>query len=453
MRQPTRHRTIHLTAATALAATLVPAGVAAQASGAPAAGPASAAPAGAPTRSPDRISLLPGADATTQMQVTWRTAESVRTSTVQVVAPGASTPRSVSASSTVQVTGAGYRHRYHTAIVTGLAAATTYRYRVGSGAAWSPWATMRTSAGRLVPHSFIAMGDVQHGIDTTWKKVVNRALTDKPGARALVQAGDLVNDPTSETQWSQVFATVGPLARRMPLLPVVGNHEYAKATTLSPQWRAQFPFPPAALGRQVPAALAGTVWSTDIDGVRHIGLNGYYRIPKTAAGRADWLERQARWLRRTVTTDPQRWTIVVFHYPVWSSSPGRANPELRRAWQPILESAGVDLVIEGHDHAYVRGQKARAGTPGSPGTRSTRGGGPVYVTSSASTKQYPLHTRDWTANGAVVARAFAGTPVYLAVDVTAERLVYRAKDANGRILDRFTMTKRAGTNTRVVTDR
>lgn len=77
------------------------------------------------------------------------------------------------------------------------------------------------------------------------------------------------------------------------------------------------------------------------------------------------------------------------------------------------------------------------------------------MTSSSSTKQYPLLTRDWTANGAVVSRAFTGTPVYLAVDVTAERLVYRAKDANGRILDRFTMTKGNGTatNTRVVADR
>lgn len=309
-----RHRTMHLCAAGALAATLpmtltatgVAAGVPAASAASAAAAAVVAAPAAAPTRAPDRITLMPGPDETTQLRVTWRTAETVRSSSVQVVAPGASAPRAVSASSTVQTAGAGYRQRYHTATVTGLAPATTYRYRVGSGTAWSPRATARTSAGRLVPHSFIAMGDVQHGIDTTWKKVVNRALTDKPEARALVQAGDLVNDSASETQWSQVFATVGPLARRMPLLPVVGNHEYAKATTLSPQWRAQFPYPAASLGNRVPAALAGTVWSTDIDGVRYIGLNGYYRIPKTAAGRADWLKRQGDWLRRTVTTDPQR---------------------------------------------------------------------------------------------------------------------------------------------------
>ena len=400
----------------------------------------------APRPAPDRISLMPGSDAATQLCITWRTAEATRSGSVQIQRSSGGAVSTVAATSSLQSTTAGYRQRFHTATVTGLTAGTSYRYRVGSGRAWTSWATVRTSAGRLVPHSLLAMGDVQRGISTTWKSVVNRALTDKPSARALLLAGDLVNTSTSEAEWSQVFATVGPLARRMAMLPVVGNHEYAKATSLTPQWRAQFPYPGADLGRRVPTALAGTVWSTDIDGVRHIGLNGYYRIPKTAAGQTDWLKRQGEWLRRTVTTNPQRWTVVTFHYPVWSSTPGRGNPELRKAWLPILESSGVDLVLQGHDHAYVRGQRTRTGTPGGP-----VGSGPVYVTSSSSSRQYPLSTRDWTTHGAVVARAFAGTPVYLAIDVTHDRLVYRAKDSSGRILDRFTMTK-TGT-TRTVTNR
>lgn len=422
--------------------------VAAAASGAAAsAGFAPAAVvASAPRSAPDRISLLPGPDPATQVRITWRTSEATRSGAVQILAPGETWARTVASASTVQRTTAGYRQRFHTATVEGLRPGTAYRYRVGSGSSWSTWASTRTSAGTLVPHSFLAMGDVQTGIGTTWRTVVNRALADKPDARALVQAGDLVNTHGNETQWSQVFATVGTLSRRMAFMPVVGNHEYAKATTLAPQWKAQFPYAAANLGRGTPPALAGTVWSTDIDGVRYVGLNGYYRIPRTAAGRADWLARQGAWLRRTVTTNPARWTVVVLHYPVWSSSPDRGNRELRNAWMPILESAGVDLVIEGHDHAYVRGQRTRTGKAGAPA-----GGGPVYVTSSSSNRQYPLATRDWTANGAVVQRAFAGIPVYLAVDVTHDRLVYRAKDANGRIHDRFTMTKTG--NTRTITAR
>ena len=66
----------------------------------------------------------------------------------------------------------------------------------------------------------------------------------------------------------------------------------------------------------------------------------------------------------------QRWTVVTFHHPVWSGAEGRNNPALREIWGPILEEHGVDLVLQGHDHTYGRGN-VPTGT-----TTATTGGAP-----------------------------------------------------------------------------
>lgn len=405
---------------------------------APAVAGAGAPPRSAPTVAPDRVALVPAPDPATAQAMTWRTTDAVTAGTVQAQPAAGGAPRSAPATSTSRGTTTGYRHRFHRATLTGLAPGTRYRYRVGSAAGWSAWETFTTSSSGPTATSFIAMGDVQKDHRGTWAAVAARALADRPAASAWVQAGDLVDDHGHDPQWDDLFDAAGALPRRMSVLTVVGNHEYAKAdpATLAPQWRAQFPYATTLAGRSpVERALAGTVWTTRIDGVRFVGLNGYYRLPASAADERAWLDVQARWLARVLAADRSPWRVVVFHYPVYSSSPGRGNPELRRAWQPVFERHGVDLVLQGHDHAYVRGQRDV------PGEDT----GPVYVTSSASSRQYRLSTRDWVASGAAVAKAVQGVPVYQVVDVDGARLSYAAKDAAGRVVDAFTMTKSGGT--------
>ena len=48
------------------------------------------------------------------------------------------------------------------------------------------------------------------------------------------------------------------------------------------------------------------------------------------------------------------WTIVYFHHPLFRSHPTRGITEQRWVWQPIFDELGVDLVINGHDHYYMR---------------------------------------------------------------------------------------------------
>jgi acid phosphatase type 7 len=92
---------------------------------------------------------------------------------------------------------------------------------------------------------------------------------------------------------------------------------------------------------------------------------------------------QARWLESVLTQNPNRWTVAVFHHPVFSVARGRDNPAIQDHWQPLLEEHGVDLVLQGHDHTYGRGGNVTEGTMAWDGRVGT-----MYVVSVAGPKMY-----------------------------------------------------------------
>ena len=48
------------------------------------------------------------------------------------------------------------------------------------------------------------------------------------------------------------------------------------------------------------------------------------------------------------------WIIVFMHHPMYTSSPNSFSMDLRNALQPMFDRYGVNLVINGHAHAYER---------------------------------------------------------------------------------------------------
>lgn len=60
------------------------------------------------------------------------------------------------------------------------------------------------------------------------------------------------------------------------------------------------------------------------------------------------------WLRRALRSRPaDRWTVVVFHHPVYSASPERpSEPGYRPTLPRLFRKRGVDLVLNGHAHVY-----------------------------------------------------------------------------------------------------
>jgi acid phosphatase type 7 len=400
-----------------------------------------------PTPYPDRIVLTPAEDPSRSQAVSWRTDASVARAVAQIAPAGASpglhlSARTVEGSTTPLQAENGLAH-HHGVTFTGLRPGTLYAYRVGGGDTWSEWFQFRTASTAFEPFSFLYFGDAQNAVKSHFSRTIRQAALGLPDARLMVFAGDLVNlrEGSHDDEWGEWFEAGGWLHGMVPALPAPGNHEYVDGVdeagrewrTLSPHWRAQFRLP--ANG---PAGMEGTVYAVDYQGVRFIALNSVEAVYEEAEDR---VEEQAAWLEVQLRDNPNRWTVVTFHHPVLSVARGRDNPALQEHWQPILERYGVDLVLQGHDHAYGRGANLGDGVMAWAGTAGT-----MYVVSVAGPKMY--FASDEARQ--VLDRIGEDTQLYQTIRVEWDRLVYESRTTEGALYDAFELHKVEGGPNRLV---
>ena len=310
---------------------------------------------------------------------------------------------------------------YHEARFTALRPDTLYAYRVGDGRTWSEWFQFRTASLEPQPFSFIYFGDAQDDGRSLLPRAVRSAFMDAPRARFVVHAGDLVNVGDSDDQWADWFGAAGWMNAVVPQVPAVGDREYdrtnrADPRELAPLWRHQF-----ALPEDGPEGLGETVYAFDYQGVRVIVLN---------SGDQSRVAEQAAWLEGRLRDNKNRWTVVVFHHPVFSLVADRDNQALRAAWQPVLEKYDVDLVLQGHEHAYGRGEHVSE----SPIRRDDTG--TVYVVSVSGPRMNDLRKdRTWAT------RAGTNLQLYQVISVTPQALRFEARTVTGHLFDAFEIHK------------
>jgi len=383
-----------------------------------------------PTALPDRIVLTWQGDPARSQSVTWRTDTSVTGAVAQIAlaeaGPGfVKSARTVEAATTPLTTDLGTAH-FHTARFENLEPGTKYAYRVGDGVNWSEWFHFRTASDRPDPFAFLYFGDAQNDLKAHWSRVIREAYSDAPKARFIIHAGDLINSADRDAEWGEWFNAGGWVNAMMPSIPSPGNHEYAKESDgsrrLSRHWRPQF-----ALPENGPKGLEETAYSIDYQGVRIISLNSNERQAE-----------QAAWLESLLRENPNRWTVLTFHHPIFSSARGRDNPELRALWKPLFDKYRVDLVLQGHDHTY-----ARSNLKTGMNVRDAESG-TVYVVSVSGPKMYNLERQPW------MQRAAEDTQLYQIISINGEKLTYEARTATGDLYDGFELHKRHGGVNRLV---
>mgnify|MGYP000897749595 CR=1 FL=1 len=223
--------------------------------------------------------------------------------------------------------------------------------------------------------------------------------------------------------------TAADLAGQQPdKRPLRDRIAHPGTRAVSRHWRPQFAFPI----QSPPAGLEETCYYVDYQGTRIISLDSNRSQPE-----------QVTWLRRALTDNPNRWTIVTQHHPIFSPANNRDNPELRAAWKPVFDEFKVDLVLTGHDHTYARS----GDVAGRGGSKNMPAGynqaydpaiGTVYVVSVSGPKMYNV-----TTDGFAV-RTAEDTQLYQIIKVGLDELHYEARTATGRLYDAFTLRKRAG---------
>lgn len=384
-----------------------------------------------PTPLPDRVILTWSGDPAHSVDVTWRTAGATRTPYVQYAEADAlrGNLRDGVISSSSKQTGETQTfhsdlgdYAIHSARLDSLEPSTLYAYRVGDGAYWSEWFQFRTASRHPEPFTFVYFGDAQNNIRSLWSRVVRESNQYAPRAAFMLHAGDLVNRGNRDAEWGEWFGAASWLNGMIPSIATPGNHEYSGDEGLSRHWRPQFSFP--ANG---PQGLEDTVYWIDYQGARIISLNSNEQV-----------ERQTPWLERVLADERRpKWTIVTFHHPIFSAAKSRDNPELRAVWRPVFEKSGVDLVLQGHDHAYNRsglGGPTNANVPEGVRAKSSN---TVYVVSVSGPKMYDLQ-KQWD-----VSRVASGVQLFQVIHVAPEAIHYEARLATGELYDAFTLEKDA----------
>ena len=299
-----------------------------------------------------------------------------------------------------------------------------------------------TADTHAVPFDFLYFGDVQNDICAGAAPVVRAALSAEPDAELAVHAGDLIDHAENDSQWGEWYDAFGPEGTGgINHLATPGNHEYS-SNALSGHWKLQFPG--VGNGPEEGVDLNETVHHTDYQGVRFIGLNSNYRDADVDDVDA-WLRSQTEWLVQVLEDNPNEWTVVTFHHPLFSNSPGRDNEPLRRAWSEVLEEYDVDLVLQGHDHSYSRGNLVENRTE-DPDVHT----GPVYVVAVTGPKMYEADDVNWTSNGAEARVQVTDTQTFQSVSVDGSTLEYVSTTADGEVVDAFTIDK--GGDGKLVTD-
>ncbi len=375
---------------------------------------------------PDQMVVSFGDDPAHELSFTWRTDPSVKKSALRIVTQGDSKSERALQGDAHPIESDGLlndptilRHRV---VATGLEPDTTYAYAVGDGSpeGWSPTHAVRTAPTKLRDFGFLYLGDAQCGLER-WGELLHVARKHRPDAAFLLLAGDLVDRGNERTNWDHFFLRAAGVFEEIPFMPAVGNHEYLDKGPMI--YRGTFDLP-----RNGPAEIdPNLVYSFEYSDAFVAVLDSNLGIYDSGLARV-----QAEWLDRALTQTKATWKFVTFHHPVHASHASRENPELGAAWGPVFDKHHVDLVLQGHDHAYLRTRPMRDGRPVASTSEGT-----VYVVSVSGEKFYEQGPRDYTVKG------ITNLATYQTIDIQVKekRLTYRAFDRDGREVDALVIEK------------
>ncbi|MFM9279805.1 PA14 domain-containing protein [Paenibacillus jiagnxiensis] len=282
----------------------------------------------------------------------------------------------------------------HKVLVTGLTPGTAYKYRVGSDDNWSDAGSFTTEADNEKEYEFLYMTDSQ-GANTkdyeVWADTLGQGLNRYPDSKFLVMTGDMVDAGALEYQWLDYFGKPQDKLLNLPLMAAVGNHE----GPYNDNYYYHFYYPNESIDDPLPP---GSVYSYDYGDAHFMVLNtmdmGWDSRQRAA------FQQQIEWLKREVAQTDKKWKVVAFHkaiYSVGGHSDEAEIYELRDMLVPVFDELGIDVVLQGHDHTFMRSYQMYGDKPVADIEKDASGNpvnpdGTMYiVNNSAGTKYYDVN--------------------------------------------------------------
>jgi len=295
-------------------------------------------------------------------------------------------------------------HQVH---LCGLAAGTTYHYRVGTGSHMSADSTFTTAPADGRPVRVLVAGD-SRGNAATWGQVMQAGAADAPDV--AIFTGDANDLGSIQEDWEAWFAAGKGVLEHVPLMMVHGNHEIN-----SRHYFSQFPLP----GNQ-------QWYSFDFGTAHFTALND----TPPSSDPTSIVSEQAPFLDADLGKTQQKWKLVTHHRPEYTSSTGHPPADdLQQAWEAILDAHHVDMVLNGHAHAYERSKPLVAGQVVADGA------GPVYIVEGGGgADPYDVAPQAFTA---FAQKVFS----YVILDISSTKLTMTTKGIDGAVIDTYSITK------------
>ena len=320
-----------------------------------------------PLMVPGHVLLTFGDENEMSRNVSWQCDTVLRPSHLELVCLADSDTTSVEAQGEVFESRKG-RAAYYVARLRQLKPATHYRYRAVSGSDVSQWYDLQTYTPNRDRFSFIFVGDVQDSIGGIANRLLMEAWAHHPEVEFLVCGGDLTERPANQ-YWAETFRDLDSIGQSMPILNVTGNHDYFKGITRRLERRFPLVFS-YFLDSKVDDNMVYTLNYGDAQIFVLDSNRGFFHL---------WTQRQ--WLKQQLEQSAAKWKILVLHHPLYSIKKKNNNLIQRWMFDDLVSQYGVDLVLQGHEHAY-----ARMTAHDDVGNAKT----PVYTVSHCSPKNYRI---------------------------------------------------------------
>ncbi|MGK0190092.1 MAG: hypothetical protein ACI9R3_005912, partial [Verrucomicrobiales bacterium] len=338
------------------------------------------------------------------------------------------------------------------------------------------WFRTPPSSGSSRPLRFWFAGDTGDGTPAQFAGyrglyhfLENEPIDEKRAIDGYIHLGDMAYGTMGQGQGGtdanfsdNFFGVYGDLMRHTVTWTTMGNHEAYESdgvTAAGPYYDA-FVLPTQGEAGGAPSGTEA-YYSFDVGDVHFVCLesNDQDRAPDGF---------MAQWLKSDLEQTNAGWLVAFWHHPPYTkgsydSDDNEFNPdmeELRMHIMPILESAGVDLVICGHSHTYERSMLIDGaystptttvetvlddgdGDPGGDGPyrkneRLAPNNGTVAIVAGHGRGAEPRQHSKGIMN---IMRTTLPVTGSVLMDVDADKLTGRMLDEFGAVRDTFTISK------------
>ena len=241
----------------------------------------------------------------------------------------------------------------HTVTLQNLEPGTEYEYRLGYKDKRSDW--YKLTAAKSAAYKALIFPDSQSAKYKAWEDVAMPAWKRNPDAQFFIAMGDLVDNGEHAYQWNEWFTRIRPMITRIPVAPVLGNHE-----TYTMDWKVRMPLAFLhyfQLPEGVPEKYKNQFYSFDFGDVHFTVLNTQTR--ELGALQPDMLQEQLAWFRADMEKTKKKFKIVLMHKDVLRYGfLKRKTPreegfsEEGKLLMPLFDKYGVDVVLTAHLHTY-----------------------------------------------------------------------------------------------------